>query len=217
MTATDAAAPTIMDRLREETRELHSAAEGHPFQRSLVEGTVSREQYARWLGQMLLIHRALEAGLRDLCARHSGAARVVREEQFQEPYLREDLAVLGVGVEAVLPTRATHEVVMRIAREHAAEPIALLGRHYVLEGSNNGNRFIARAVSKGLGIAPGGPGLRYLDPYGDCQRALWQQFKDDMLASTFTPAEQDRMVAAAKDMFEAIGAVSDDLVPSSAR
>jgi heme oxygenase len=78
---------------------------------------------------------------------------------------------------------------------------------YVLEGSNNGNRFIARAIRKAL---PGAP-TRYLDPYGENQRPLWARFKADMEAVGFTPAEQDQIVLAAQEMFAAVGALSCEL------
>ena len=201
---------TIMERLKAETQPMHDSAEGKALQKALLSGRVSREAYAAWLGQMLVVHRAVERPLRDLRSRDARVARVVRDEQFQEQYLTDDLAALGA--KAAPPTPGVAAFVEEIARSAAEAPIAVLGMHYVLEGSNNGNRFIAMAVRKGLGLAPG-RGDRYLDPYGERQRPLWQQFKDDMNACEFTPTEQERMIAGARAMFAGIARLSDDLAP----
>lgn len=211
---TAAAAPTIMERLKLETADLHTAAETHEFQKNLVKGELPRAAYVAWLGQMLLIHRALEARLRQLRAKHAGAAQLLKDCQFQEPYLREDLAHFGADADAIMPLPATTRLINTIERTWAADPLTVLGYHYVLEGSNNGNKYIAKALQKSLGLQPGA-GLRYLDPYADNQRAVWSQFKEDMNAIEFTAAERDSIVEAAKDLFRAIGELSTDLVVAS--
>ncbi len=215
ITTSPEADATIMGRLKFETAELHAAAETHEFQKRLVQGALDQRDYVRWLGQMLLVHQALEARLRELCAQHAGAAALVREEQFQVPYLREDLAHFGAEACAVAPLPATTRLIGKIESLWRSNPVAILGHHYVLEGSNNGNRFIARALMKGLGLAPGA-GLRYLDPYGEAQRAKWMQFREDMNAIGFNADERNAIVDAAKDMFRAIGEISTDLVSAPA-
>lgn len=210
-----AAAPSIMERLKAETADLHAAAETHEFQKNLVKGELAQDAYARWLGQMFLIHRALERRLRDLSAKHAGAAALVRERHMQEPYLREDLAHFGADPDSIAPLDATQRLIERIERAWMTDPVALLGFHYVLEGSNNGNKFIAKALQRALGLQPG-PGLRYLDPYGDDQRAVWSQFREDMNAIDFDARERDAVVEAAKDLFRAIGELSSDLVAACA-
>ena len=201
------AAPTVMERLRAETADLHSSAEGKDFQRRMVKGELTRDDYARWLGQMLLVHRALEAPLRALMG--SPAFAALREEQLQEPYLLEDLDALGQDPAAMTPLPATAALVASIERAAAETPLALLGYHYVLEGSNNGNRYIVRQLAPALGL--NGHGQRYLDPYGAEQPAKWAQFKRDMDAVGFAPADADVLVAAAREMFSGIGAISEAL------
>lgn len=216
MHAPPEATPTIMDRLRTQTQPLHDRAEGHDFQRALIKGQLSREAYAAWLGQMLLVHAALERHLRGLRERSASVARVVRDEQFQEPYLLEDLRFFGVEHRMLRAETGAASLIAEIEDAAAREPMALLGMHYVLEGSNNGNRFIAMALRKAMGLTPGN-GDRYLDPYGERQRALWQQFKDDMNACQFTSAEQEAMLRGAEAMFRGIARVSDDLAPHISR
>ena len=200
---------TVMTRLREETRDLHASAEGKDFQRRMLSGESNRDEYIEWLGQMLLVHRALEAPLRRLWASDPAFAPL-REEQFQEPYLLADLAVLDDDPAGHAPLPATAALIADIERAAAEDPLALLGYHYVLEGSNNGNRFIARRLAPALGLTPG-QGDRYLDPYGEAQPALWARFKQDMEAVGFAQAQADQLVAAARRMFAGIGAISDEL------
>lgn len=199
-------APTTMSRLKAETAQLHRDAETSRFQRALVQGKVGREGYRAWLGQMLLIHEALDVALRAVAAAPAVAA-VNRPDYERAADLRADLAELGEDT-AQAPLPATAALVSRIG---AADALALLGMRYVLEGSNNGNSFIAEAIRREL---PGAP-TRYLDPYGELQRERWAGFKRDMEAAAFGPAEQDRLVAAARQMFESIRDLSGQLAAAA--
>ncbi len=203
----DNPATGVMARLKTETWPQHQAAETSDFQRRLAKGEVDVEGYGQWLGQMLLVHRALETRLRDAAARDPRIARVVTEEQYQEPYLLADLQHFGVDTKALTPLPGTRGLIDRLA---SASPLEILGMHYVLEGSNNGNRFIVRAVRKALDLSEG-HGDRYLDPYGESQREKWAAFKREMDAATWSAGEADALVAAAKAMFSGIGAISADL------
>ncbi len=199
---------TVMTRLRTETRDLHDTAEGRRFQQRMVAGELSRGDFADWLGQMLVIHRELEARLVE--HRDDPRFAAVRDEQMQAPYLRDDLAVLGVEDTAITALPATRRLVADIVRASREDPLALLGFHYVLEGSNNGNRFIADKLLPALDLTPTRGG-RYLAPYGDDQPAKWRQFKADMNAVGFATAETDTLVAAARRMFEGVSEISDEL------
>ena len=118
---------SIMARLKTETADLHTAAESSPLQRQLVKGDLSRDQYAAFLGQMYLVHAALEQAIRDGSASHAGFETVVREYHDREPQLREDLAFLGVKLDDIAPVGATATTMSDIARTAADRPIALLG------------------------------------------------------------------------------------------
>ena len=198
----------VMERLRAETVDLHAGAEGKDFQRRMVKGEITLEDYRRWLAQMLHVHRALEAPLHRLMGEHPAFA-AVREGQMQEPHLREDLAALGADPEAFPPLPPTAALVSEIARCAAESPLSLLGFLYVLEGSNNGNRFIARRLVLTLGL--GDAGHRYLDPYGESQTAKWAEFKREMNHVKFSGEDADILVAAARRMFQAIGEISEAL------
>lgn len=205
------ATPSVMERLKVETLEAHKAAEGHPLQRAHAQGTLPQDRYVANLGQMFLVHRALEAELRAAAEKLPSIKTVVKEYQYQEPYLREDLAFFGVNPDAVSPTAATVRIVKRIEELGKTTPLALMGMHYVLEGSNNGSKFLCRVVQRQYGLQPG-PGTRYMDPYGDRQREYWAKFKDDMNAAGFTDEQATELVGAAGEMFIAIGAINSDVL-----
>ena len=202
-----------MQQLRDATREEHDRAEHHEFQQALVKGELSLDQYAAWLGQMYLVHDALESAVRTAAEGHQGIRNVVHEYQYQIPYLLEDLGNLGIDPATIEPLAATERFVS-IVGEWEASPLRLLGLHYVLEGSNNGSRYIARHVARAYELAPG-PGLRYLDPYGDRQREYWAAFKSDMLAEDLSDAETELLVQGAKRMYQTVSELGDDLIASS--
>ena len=203
--------PGIMERLKSETQDLHDAAETHGHQTALVKGDLPLERYIAHLEQHLMLHRALENALRAHSSAHPAFDAVITAEQFQEPYLEEDLRHFGCDPQTVTSTPETQEVVEDIERAAAEQPIKLLGFHYVMEGSNNGNRFIAMKIREAYNLSDG-KGLKYLDPYGQNQRPLWMKFKQDMADQQFTPQEEDLLVEGAKEMFKGVGRISDGLL-----
>lgn len=197
----------IMARLRDESADLHHQAETQEFQQRMFRGALGRDEYAAWLGQMWLVHRELEAALGRLRVADPRFA-AVRAEHFKSARLAADLTALGAAEPAPLP--ATARLLARIADLGRREPLALLGYHYVLEGSCNGNRILARRLLPALGLDAATAG-RYLDPYGERQREVWARFKEEMQAVELAPAERDALVAAARELFAAIGDLSIEL------
>jgi heme oxygenase len=199
---------TVMDVLKESTRELHTAAERHPVEQALLAGTLPRETYVLYLAQMLCVHRALESHLREHECEAPFSA-VLHEHQYQVPYLVEDLRFFGVDPDSVGASPGTGRLVDEIRETAARHPVALLGYHYVLEGSNNGSRFIARAVRAAYRLDQ--DGTRYLDPYGDKQSEYWQSFRQAMVSVDFGENDIGHIVATAKGMFAGLVSVFDDV------
>lgn len=197
---------TITDRLRVGTQPMHVQTENQAFQRDLAGGTLPRGKYVESLGQLLHIHRALDGRLLALRADVPAIGTVMREHYAQEQHLLDDLAFFGRDAAAIEPLQATKQMTDRIEGDAGREPVSLLGTLYVLEGSNNGGKFLAKAVRRAYAL-PDGRGTRYLDPYGDRQRECWAEFKAAMNAVPFTAAECDAILAAAQRTFEEIGAV----------
>lgn len=202
---TSMTAANIMDLLKERTAEHHRRAEQQPLQQSLVKRTATREQYACWLGQMLIVHTELEQAIAAQSTREPRLG-VVTAEQLGHPRLAADLRTLGVDPASVQPSDATAAVCEQIRTAAKQDPIALLGFHYVLEGSKNGNRYIAIALRRGLGLMPGA-GDTYLDPYGEQQRPKWQAFRAAMGSQTYSDSETEAVIDAAGSMFDGVSAI----------
>ncbi len=207
---------TTTEHLKDMTWEMHKAAEGHQVQRSLLKGELSREMYATWLGQLLCVHRALESALRDLRAKKPAVERFVDDGRFQESRIEADLRTLGVDLGSVAPLPAAKRLMATIEMARAEQPIALLGMHYVLEGSTNGGRFIAKSLRQAYGFE-GDEGTKYYDPYGEKQRELWASYKQEFDAMEVSEVERDAMVAAARDVFRAMSEIGDDLMTLESR
>jgi heme oxygenase len=196
----------IMLRLKTETMQLHKETEDSAFQRDLLKGTLPIERYADLLEQLQLIHHTLEETLREQAAVSPPIGHVVREEQFQEPHIDEDLRFFRRDPHAAMPKPSTARFMDAILDTARTVPIGLLGIHYVFEGSKNGGRFIARRLESAYGLKVDS-GLRSLDPYGERQPERWREFKAAMEALPLSAGEQDTIVDAAKQTFGAIMAI----------
>lgn len=206
---TTATTGNIMDVLKARTAEQHRRAEQSPFMRGLVSGQVTREGYARWLGQMMHVHAALEG---EIVAHRAAEPRlsVASDEQFGAQRLREDLRALGIDPATVRPLPAASALGERVRAAAAECPVSLLGFHYVLEGSKNGNTYIAKALRRTLGIATGS-GDSYLDPYGEQQRARWAAFREAMGGQEYSETDAAAVLEAACAMFDGITELNGEL------
>ncbi len=198
----------IMEILKEATAEQHRDAERRQLQKDMVRGQLAPETYAAWLGQMFLVHQALWETIAARRADHAPLATIVLDEGLHVGHLRADLAAFGIDSDDVSPLPSTRRTVQAIELKSESDPLSLLGYNYVLEGSMNGNRFIARALQQ----IPGISAMAYLDPYGEEQRSTWQAYRARMNEAGFDEPQGERMVAAARDMFTFIAEMSDDLM-----
>jgi len=195
---------SLADELKQRTAEMHRHAETRPLQKALVTGRVSREQLAVYLAQLGLFHQALESLM--ISRPHGHLESLAECSCDHSRQIAADLQALE-GVTTILPET---ERLVGLLREHAQErPLFILGALYVLEGSMNGNRFIARGLAGPLGLTPGKPGLSYWDPYGEEQRPRWARFRAVLDALTLTEAERDAVIDGAEFMFDAIARTSD--------
>lgn len=199
---------TLSETLRERTREAHTRAERHPQQARLVKGEATREQYAAWLGQMLPVWRALDRGLALRAAHDPRVGAMVREYHAHAHRIEADLRFLGTGADALEATPGTRRMV-EVVTASAAGP-GIVGIWYVLEGSANGGKYIAKAVSRSLNI-PGPEGLTGLDPHGEAQRERWQQWRADLDAQAWSEGERREIIEAANATFDGVYELLEDL------
>jgi len=203
-----------MATLKTATADQHRRAEKHAFQQMMVRGTLSREAYAGWLGQMLLVHRTLEGHLDGLAAGRPAIATVFEDDRRRVPAILDDLAFYQAeGDHQPLP--ATTRFLEYLDRLAEGDALALLGVFYVLEGSTNGARFIAKRLRTAYDLPMDGAGTAFVDPYGEAQPARWQAFKEAMEELHLGDAQINAITRAAQETFDAIGAMSSDLLPQA--
>jgi len=195
----------IMARLKAGTAAQHAVAESKPLEAALIDGSIGRAQYQKYLAQRWLIHRELEAATDRALKTDPRISPLNLPHLYQIENLESDLARLQTNLESICPLPGTNVLIEKIQK---AAPATLMGIFYVFEGSKNGARFIAKALAKAWGLSDT-DSFRYLDPHGEEQRRLWMKFRADMDAITWTPAEQDQMVQAAQATFDAISSLDD--------
>lgn len=213
------AADSLADHLKDRTSEQHRRAEQRPLQRAMAGGTIGRSMHARWAVAMHAVHAALEEGLGQLPAARpdlTGAADLVAGHRRHVDNLQSDIAAARAAghldadadadAEAIGP--ATAAVVADLHRRAEHEPVSLLGSLYVLEGSMNGNRFIAARLAQAWGD---GAGMAYLDPDGAEQRPRWLRWRAGLDALPLTDADRAAIAGAAGAMFDAVSALSDEV------
>lgn len=202
MSEATAKAESVSHRLKTETRDLHTEAEKAPFQAAMVKGEQPLESYAALLGQMLHVHRAVEGALAECGPKSALISSLGRLGASQAALAAADLETLGHDPEGFEPLEPTTALVSRV-RSMSDDPASLAGTHYVLEGANNGNRFIARVLERAYGLSVE-RGLRYLDPHGQTQAGRWSSYKAALDDAGLNDEEADRAVESAKAMFRAI-------------
>ena len=71
----------LSQRLREDTRELHTRAEKAPLQADLVQGKLPRDRFEAMLGQLYVLHRWLDARLEGFLASRPEFGALIDEAQ----------------------------------------------------------------------------------------------------------------------------------------
>lgn len=196
----------LMERLKQDTLELHERAEKSPFEGAMFRGMLPQPAYLEYLAQRMLVHRALENLLRGARAGHPALAALADDRYFMEAHAAADLRHFGLDPAAAKPLPSTDRIAARMEEKAGKSPVALLGCLYVFLGSTNGARFIARSVRKAYGLDR--DGTRFLDPYGDEQPMVWKGFKDAANAHAFDEATMHLIVETAKDTF--LGIIESD-------
>ena len=135
-------------RIRRETAQDHSQAEGGGFLVSLTQGTLPVEAYRDFLVQLLPIYHALE-GLVDDCRRNGQLVSLFDPALNREARLSRDIAALP-GTSDVLPQTSAYVSAIKKAGEKSAT--LLLAHHYTRYlGDLSGGQFIGRAIGRAYG------------------------------------------------------------------
>lgn len=138
--------PPILDQLREQTRPAHVALEAQSLLKTLLSSRLTEREYGQLLQSMSAFYQSLESELvpatTDLLARHPDPDYRYRP---RAPLLANDIRALGCDSPDVVHPPAA----LRLDSGDAY----LLGVLYVIEGSTQGGRFIARHLTHTLGLS----------------------------------------------------------------
>ena len=189
--------------LKETTAAEHRRAEQSPFQRLLVSGRIPLDSYLDWLDQQWRIYQALERLLKP------GSTPLLNEPWTRMQLLADDLGHFGKLAGSRQPAASTLEFVELIERSHRNDPAWLLGLLYVLEGSTNGSKYIARNIRRAFGLER--PGTTFMDPHGDNQQTRWATFKR-LLDEAISPADVPSVIAGAFATFAGVTDIGQELL-----
>lgn len=169
------AAPTVLDRLRQETRPAHDRLERRL---DLLARPCSRDHLLDVLRGFRDFHAAWEPPMEALLGGLFAPRRRLHLVQA-------DLTALGeTGVPRTMPAPPAMP----------ATAAAAWGSLYVMEGSTLGGALIARALAGMEGLPPGG--IRYFSPYGRNTGAMWRAFCAGLLAASRPETERETVDAA---------------------
>jgi len=197
--------------LRERTASLHHAAEQRPIQQAMLRGDVAVESYAAFLATRLAIHARLEPALLDLAKADPRITPIIDPGALQEQNLLADIQDLDHPLDHE-PSKEPVAHLLRYVDDLAERrPIALLGVHYVLEGSKNGGRFLQPRVGHALGPSRSSA-TRYLNPHGSQQGAVWKRYRQALDAAPLDSDQREAIVEAAQETFRAIADIDGQLL-----
>ena len=171
--------PSLAERLRTETRELHTAAERSAFMAALMSGHMTRPAYCLLLSNLHAIYAALEPAL-ERHATNPLIEPVFLPALWRTSALEHDLRALSGAdwCEAPTPTPATTSYVARLRELDASQPGLLLAHAYVRYlGDLSGGQMLCRVVAKSETLA-GAAAIAFYD-FGDALavRDLTQRFR----------------------------------------
>ena len=134
---------SISQMMKEGCADLHEKAEHATIPARMVSGQMSRDEYVAMLQQGVLWNRELDVAILESRPTSPYLTALVDDAQLQGPYYDADLKHFG----SKAATEPSPGVVALCKDIEKADPLTLLGLHYVREGANNGNVNNAAPVS----------------------------------------------------------------------
>lgn len=182
----------FMIRLREATRPEHSALEKLPLSRALMNPSVTREEYGRYMQSMFPIVSIVEDKIYPVLSNIFPDL----DKRSKLPHLTDDLTFLQLPVNQP-GLLITHESLITTSIPHA------IGIVYVLEGSTLGGRIIVKNITSALGFDKN-HGASYFTGYGEQTGPLWKSFLNSLTQYEITSGNGEAIMEGARQAFQAI-------------
>lgn len=203
-------AATLSERLRAETKDVHTAAERSGIMRELLRRALPRDAYIALLQNLAAVYAAMESEIALHAAHHSLRA-IDWTRLTRLPTLQNDIAVLTAVGATSAPRRDDSSALVPATREYVA--------HLHTLGQQHPERLLAHAYLRYLGDMYGGQILRRLVLSSvadgnehavsfydftqiDNLHAFIATFRDAIDAMPQHPTEADTMIAEARYGYE---------------
>lgn len=208
---------SLAERLKTETRALHTSAERSTFMAVLLRGRLERPAYCALLRNLHAIYAVLEPAL-ERHAQHAVIAPVYLPALWRGPALEHDLDVLhGAGWQVDLPLQsAAHDYTQRVRELGTARPALLLAHAYVRYlGDLSGGQMMSGIVARTL-RAQDASAVAFYD-FGDSRRTceLTQAFRAGLRSVVTDAALADELVHEARQAFELHRRLFEELADAS--
>ncbi|MBF5046643.1 biliverdin-producing heme oxygenase [Aggregicoccus sp. 17bor-14] len=191
-----AAPRTILQRLKEETREHHARAEAAM---RLLDPALSPALYRRHLEALYGLYAPLEGQLEGLLSGAQGAEALELPRRWKRTFLARDLTALGHDAQS-------------LERLPRAPPLPLegvpeaLGAMYVLEGATLGGQLLLRHLTRHFsGQYSGHPvgDFTFFRAYEEALGPMWRAFGEALVRATPDEPFAQRVVRGAHLTFDA--------------
>ncbi|MCY2988039.1 MAG: biliverdin-producing heme oxygenase [Planctomycetota bacterium] len=204
--------PTLMEQLRDATRDLHAQLEALPFVAALFDGRLPLESYVGQLRALAILHGVLEHALTGQA--HPTIKAVWEAGMTRLPLLEKDLAYFQPRTRGDIPgaTAEALSLAERVRLRAVQDPVTLLGYVYVLEGSTQGAAVLRPQVAQTFQLS-NSEGQTYLLNYGDRAADHWMHFSRKTNRAITEPAAQQGVVEAACEAFEGLARIFGALYP----
>lgn len=178
-------------RLRHETAESHQQLEDNPLSQSILNPSVSVQDYQTYLAALFGVTIACEDQI------FPNISHIVNDlpERYKSRLIIDDLLATGLSEVAVdtLP-------VCQFEFSSVAEALGIM---YVLEGSTLGGKIIYKHIHEALGLTPEN-GASYFWGYGTQTGHLWKSFISSLTQFVDEEGKRDDVIASAKKTFTII-------------
>ena len=164
--------PTLIQKIRLKTRQIHDELEALPFAQSIINENIPLEKYLNLLQQLFHIHLQLEDCLQKQLQFHllltpsTQRSHIIKKDlqYFNQPQISEPLTM-------------TSRFLSWLQSVHKNAPYKILGTLYVMEGSRMGSAILKKHLANALNIEPKiGNGLDYHMEGVQKLGLYWKQF-----------------------------------------
>ena len=200
---------SLSDRVRWATKERHVALEQVPMFSALQAGELPRTSMVSYLRGLSIVHAVLETNFARRFGRSYGPWRAgsTRVEDLLATLEAAGATALP-DVSRVLEAALTWADAVMLDSHRGP---ALLGAHYVLEGSQLGGRVLREHVAGALGIAP--EQVTYFSGDGTAIDRRWAQYRVDLDALELDEGEQDTLIGAAQAAYAGVASIAAAAFP----